>query len=272
MSRMNTGVPGEAAVPCLLCIDDDPEILKLRKLLLEASGYSVITATSGEAGLRIAAENDGIDLVLLDYLMPGMNGDVVAEKLHNASPLLPVIAISAVGQLPASLTNRADATIQKGQDPEILLSTIATVLRRRGRDHCQTGSLPSAPTKTVLCVEDEPLQLKLRKALFESAGYVVLTAASPEAALEAFRTQHIDAIVMDYWMSGQKGTELADEMKRIRPRTPIIMLSGYASLPGESAVVDSWLRKAEIEPEDLLNEVERLIELRSGTQQSVKPA
>jgi hypothetical protein len=44
------------------------------------------------------------------------------------------------------------------------------------------------------------------------------------------------------------------------------MLSGFTSLPGEEAIVDSWMRKAEVEPEDLLNEIRRLIELRSSSQ------
>jgi hypothetical protein len=52
-------------------------------------------------------------------------------------------------------------------------------------------------------------------------------------------------------------------MKQIRPRVPIVMISGFTSLPGEGVVVDSWMRKAQTEPEDLIGEVNRLIELRT---------
>jgi DNA-binding NtrC family response regulator len=63
--------------------------------------------------------------------------------------------------------------------------------------------------------------------------------------------------------SSGNGTALAEKMKRLRPKVPIVMLSGYASLPGEGAVVDAWVRKGEIDPENLIHEVERLIELRN---------
>lgn len=272
MSKLSREGTTEVAGQRLLCVDDDPEILKLRKLLLESSGYSVVTATSGEAGLEVLAQGPGVDLVLLDYLMPGMKGDELAQELRRKYPRLPLVAVSAVGQLPRSLLDATDATIQKGQDPEVLLSTISTILGREAGSEGKAEASRTVSTKTILCVEDEPLQLKLRKSLFESAGYVVLTAGSANAALEIFRGKHIDAVVMDYWMSGQKGTELAEEMKKMRPRIPIVILSGFTSLPGETSVVDSWLRKAEIEPEDLLHEVERLIELRTRIQPSSKPS
>jgi DNA-binding NtrC family response regulator len=112
-------------------------------------------------------------------------------------------------------------------------------------------------------VEDEKAQLKMRKMLLESAGFHVLEAQSARSAMEAFRSSHVDAVVMDYWLSGQNGTALAEEMKMMRPRIPIVMLSGFASLPGEEAIVDSWLRKAEVEPEDLIHELTRLIALRA---------
>jgi FixJ family two-component response regulator len=55
------------------------------------------------------------------------------------------------------------------------------------------------------------------------------------------------------------GMELASEMKRLRPTIPIIMLSGFPSLPGEGVgLVDAWLQKARVEPEAL---IERVIEL-----------
>jgi CheY-like chemotaxis protein len=120
--------------------------------------------------------------------------------------------------------------------------------------------------KTILCVEDEELQLKLRKLLFESAGYCVLEAQSAKTAMECFRSSHVDAVIMDYWLCGKNGTAVAEEMKQLQPRTPIVMLSGFAPLPGEAAAVDSWIRKAEVEPENLLNEVSRLIELRTSRQ------
>jgi CheY-like chemotaxis protein len=245
---------------CLLCVDDDDATLRSRKLLLEASGYTVVTSTSAQQALQLLAQGARFDLVLLDYLMPGMNGDQLAEKLRCLYPELPLMVVSAVGQLPSSLRHCVDASLQKGQDPEVLLSNVAAVLARSGPKPI------SAPSQlTILCVDDEELQLKARKMLFESAGYRVLEAESAKRAMDIFDSSTVDAVVMDYWLSGEggNGTALAERMKRKRPRIPIVMLSGFTSLPGEGAVVDSWIRKASLEPESLVREVERLIELRN---------
>ena len=249
----------------VLCVDDDTATLKLRKVLLESAGYSVVTAASGAEALGIAGERNDLRLVLLDYFMPGMNGDELAEELRRQRPNLPLIAVSAVGQLPKSLLDAVDSSVQKGHDPDVLLSVMQAVLERRAA-RARDGESTSA--QTVLCVEDEQLQLELRKTLLGSAGYRVLQARSAGAALEIFRAEPVDAVVMDYWLSGKNGTAVAEEMKRLRPRTPIVMLSGFSSLPGEGAMVDAWLRKAEIGPEELISEVRRLIGARGDGQQT----
>jgi CheY-like chemotaxis protein len=247
----------------ILCVDDDLVTLRLRKVLLEAAGYSVLLASSGAEALRILSEGAEVDLVLLDYMMPEMNGNELASELRALYPHLRLIAVSAVGQLPASLVDAVDSHVQKGHDPELLLSVVSAVLAGPG----SAGSPHVQSPKTILCVDDEKFQLQLRKALLESAGFIVLAAQSSEVAMDMFRTHHVDAVVTDYWLSGNNGTALAEQMKGLRPRIPILMLSGFTSLPGEGAVVDAWLRKAEVEPEELIETVNRLIGLRSDSQQ-----
>jgi CheY-like chemotaxis protein len=246
----------------ILCVDDDPATLSARKLLLEDGGYSVVTASSGREALALLAAGLVVDLVLLDYIMPGMTGDELARALRQQYPELLLVIISAVGQLPPELIKISDASHQKGQDPESLLATVAKVLEQPSPG---AGKASEAAQRTILCVDDEDQQLQYRRELFESAGYRVLEAQSANEAMDTFSHSHIDAVVMDYWLSGhgRNGTALAEQMKRMRPRTPIVMLSGFASLPGEGVIVDSWMHKAEVEPESLVNEVERLIELRA---------
>lgn len=242
------------------CIDDDADVLKVRKILLEASGYSVVTTTSAQELLGWLAGTGDIDVVLLDYLMPGMNGDELAQKLRQQYPHLPLVAISAVPQLPESMLRFVDATVQKGSDPKVLIATVASVLARPPGE--KIAAMQPAQL-TVLCVDDEDLQLTMRKRLFESAGYRVLGARSANDAFDLFRSNHVDAVVMDYWLSGrgENGTGLAQQMKRLRRQTPIVMLSGLGALPGEGAIVDLWLSKSRIEPQALVAEVHRLIEL-----------
>ena len=246
----------------LLCVDDDLDTLKLRKLVLEAAGYSVSTADSGESALRALAQGTNPDLVLLDYLMPGMNGNELALKLREQYPHLPLIAVSAVGQLPESLLNVVNAHIQKGQGPEILLSTISAILAEL---HEQDMNSQGPPKATVLCVDDEELQLKIRRMLFESAGYRVVDAQDAGTAIKKFKNTAVDAVIMDYSLFGQTGVELAEQMKRMRPSMPIVILSGSgATIREESPSVDLWLRKMDLEPEDLVQEVARLIQFRKS--------
>ncbi len=240
----------------LLCIDDDAEILRQRALLLEASGYSVVSRQLGQEALDLLAGGSKIDLVLLDYVMPHMGGDELARKLREKYPHLPLIAVSASDGLPKEFLAIVDASVKKGQDPQVLLRTIAEVLASR--------EASGHEGRTVLCVEDEELQLWARKMVFESAGYRVLEARSAKQAVELFASNSVDAVVMDYWLSDQdgNGTAVAEQMKRLRPRIPILMLSGFTALPGEGALVDSWIRKSQIDPENLVSEVDRLIKLR----------
>lgn len=246
------------------CVDDDEDVLRVRKLLLEASGYSVFTATSGRQLLGYLTDAGVVDIVLLDYLMPEMNGDELAQKLHDRYPQIPLVAVSAVPQLPASMVEIVSATVQKGADPHLLLSTVASILKQLSERNPEVQSAKA----TILCVDDENIQLNMRKRLFEASGFKVLEARAADEALNLFRTTHVDAVVMDYWLSGPggNGTALAEQMKRHRPKIPIVMLSGFGALPGESAIVDLWLSKGHVEPRELVAEVQRLIELRNPPQ------
>ena len=120
---------------------------------------------------------------------------------------------------------------------------------------------PSAAT--ILCIEDEPPQLLLRKLLLESRGYIVITAESGREALKLFQVHAVDLVILDYWMSGMNGVFVAREMKQVKPNIPIIIFSAYQSFPAEViGIADTWLRKAETEPTDLLYEVEKLLKRR----------
>jgi CheY-like chemotaxis protein len=242
----------------ILCIDDDRDTLDVRKKVLLSSGYCVLTSQSGSEGLEVVSSGTPVDLVVLDYVMPGMNGDQVAESLKSNFPHLPVIAVSAV-RLPPRMLEIVDAYVQKGQDVEVLLSTIERVLS-------PTAAVPqheSLTRRIVLCADDEIEELTARKMVLESAGFKVLVARNGKDALDVFRSTAVDAVVLDYFMPGMTGLSVAREMKELRPEVPLVMLSGFASLPGETiGVVDAWVQKRDVEV--LLRELEKLIQLKTA--------
>jgi CheY-like chemotaxis protein len=238
----------------VLCIDDDRDTLEVRQRVLRSAGYEVLTALGGEEGLRIAASGPPIDVVVLDYMMPGIKGDLIAEHLKAHFPRTPIIAVSAV-RLPPAMLHSIDAYVQKGQDVEVLLTAIARVISSSTKIRTNGGS----GRKKVLCADDETNELAARKMVFESAGFEVFTARNGAQALDVFRAEAVAAVVLDYFMPGMNGLSVAREMKRLRPSVPIIVLSGFASLPGETiGLVDAWLQKRDVE--ELLRELERLIE------------
>ncbi len=83
----------------ILWIDDDVLALEARKELLECSGYSALTAASGQEGLGVFAWRR-IDAVILDYRMPGMTGDRVASEMKRIKQHVPILMLSASQDLP----------------------------------------------------------------------------------------------------------------------------------------------------------------------------
>jgi len=100
--------------------------------------------------------------------------------------------------------------------------------------------------KTLLCVDDNLSSLNICKIILEDVGYRVLTSSSAREGLETFASHAIDAVILDYQMPEMNGELVAAEMRRTKPRVPILMLSGWVSLP-ESVLqlVDEFVAKGE---------------------------
>jgi CheY-like chemotaxis protein len=115
-------------------------------------------------------------------------------------------------------------------------------------------------TATVLCIDDEQTALQLRQNLLESAGYRVFTAKSGALGIKSFKSEPVDAVILDYWMADMNGLQVAREIRKINPSVPIIILSAYGELLDESlGIADLWIRKGEEDPQYLLNRLEQLL-------------
>ena len=114
----------------ILCIDDHWNGLIGRKMLLEKSGYEVLEASGGDEGLKLFRSH-AVDAVVLDYQMPGMNGDVVAAKMKSINSQVPIMLLSAYGPLPKSKLRSVDTFLSKSQPSSILLSSLQNMLSDR---------------------------------------------------------------------------------------------------------------------------------------------
>jgi two-component system, OmpR family, response regulator CpxR len=108
----------------VLCIDDNEEVLECEKAFLESFGYTVLTAPSGGRALELASVHS-VDVVIVDYVMPEMNGHEVALKLRRLRPQTPIIMLSGAVDVPEQALKSVDAFIAKDQLASRLLTAIA---------------------------------------------------------------------------------------------------------------------------------------------------
>ncbi len=116
----------------ILCVDDNEQSLSIRKILLETRGYRVLACNSGEMALE-AFRRGGVDLVLTDLLMPGVDGARLIEEIKSHSPQIPAVLISGRTKIYERET-LADVFLPKGMyEPADLLERIRVLLvRKRG--------------------------------------------------------------------------------------------------------------------------------------------
>lgn len=77
----------------ILCIDDDPSLLEVQKALFESTGHRVLIASNGPSGIMFARKHP-IDVIVLDFKMPGVDGNQVAQVLMKEQPTVPVVVWS----------------------------------------------------------------------------------------------------------------------------------------------------------------------------------
>lgn len=118
----------------ILIVDDDPKMLSLMRRGLSFEGYAVELAADGEEALRRARES-APDLVVLDVMLPGLEGVEVCRRLRAGDPGLPILMLTAKGRVPdrvAGLDAGADDYLVKPFAFDELLARIRALLRRAG--------------------------------------------------------------------------------------------------------------------------------------------
>jgi len=113
--------------PTLLWIDDFEPGLAVYQAMFENLGFNVLTASSGEAGIKIAAVNH-MDVVVTDYEMPEMNGATVAASIKAIKPGIPIILFSGSTLVPLRARRVVDAFCDKAGSRDHLLATIHRLL------------------------------------------------------------------------------------------------------------------------------------------------
>jgi two-component system response regulator AtoC len=127
--------------PTVLCIDDRPQVLELRKATLESHGYSVNIADSGYTALKML-EEASVAAVLLEYKLEGMDAEAVACHIKQRFPNLPIILLSAYADMPERILWLVDEYVMRSEMPERLVPIIERAmhphrLAPRSNKQCQ---------------------------------------------------------------------------------------------------------------------------------------
>ena len=116
----------------ILCVDDNEQDLSVLKFMLSTNGYRVLSASTGQEALAIFQENP-VDLVLADFVMPQMNGDQLVSKLKQIASHVPMILLGDPQKMNGQI-HAADALVaKKSCSPQELLERIKVMsARKRG--------------------------------------------------------------------------------------------------------------------------------------------
>ncbi|MFZ7125847.1 MAG: response regulator transcription factor [Desulfobacterales bacterium] len=153
----------------ILVVDDEEDILELLRHHLVRDGYEVVCADSGEKALQ-RAKTDSVDLIVLDLMLPGMDGLEVTRRLKKDARTahIPIVMLTAKGEeadVVAGLELGADDYITKPFSPRIVLARTRAVFRRQQREVpdeyavIRTHNLEIHPGRRSVLVDKKPLDL-----------------------------------------------------------------------------------------------------------------
>jgi two-component system alkaline phosphatase synthesis response regulator PhoP len=151
----------------VLIVEDEPNIASFARMYLEAAGFGVTHAARGDEGLRLA-EADPPDLVILDLMLPGMDGYEITKRLRRGgtTPIIMLTARDDAVDKVVGLELGADDYITKPFNPRELVARVRAVLRR-GEVRGQGSGLPESAT-----IEAGPLRIEVggREVFVEDEG------------------------------------------------------------------------------------------------------
>ncbi len=197
----------------ILLVEDNPFTRKTVKAILEGDGYTVLVAPDGMSALKMM-EEDPPSLVILDLLLPDISGFDVSRQMRSIPPNGATIPILAFSGLLSGIEEAKEMgydfsdVILKPVEPSRLLEVVRSYLPIITR---KVEAMASG--QTVLIVDDNPVQLKLRAVQLRQAGFKVVMASDGLAALKAARSSPPDAIVSDILLPGMDGFHLCQAIR-----------------------------------------------------------
>ena len=203
----------------ILVIDDEADIRDIVRLCLSEEGYEVLEATNGNEGI-LKAIQEKPDLIVLDIMMPGINGFEVAKHLKDDPNTrdIPIVILSVLAHDSQYRQGILDY-ISKPFRQEDLVGIVRSVFEKVDG---------KALRKTVLIVDDDPDIVDIIAICLKDSGINPEKSYNGMEALEKVKTKNIDLILLDINMPGMNGFEVIKHLKEDKKTCdiPIVVLTG----------------------------------------------
>jgi two-component system NtrC family sensor kinase len=183
----------------VLVIDDSLTFREEMRRALQAAGYAAVTASTGEEGLRLAAE-ERPRAILVDGQLPGIDGATVIRQVRldsalRGTPCVLVTARQGRGAELRALDAGADAFVRKEDEAPVILAKLEALLRTAPAAAHHTVSL-QGPKRLLVVDDDGPGPLQRLSDALHGAGYDLVVARSGDQALELLTVQPVDCILL----------------------------------------------------------------------------
>jgi DNA-binding response OmpR family regulator len=272
---------GEEKKTKILIIEDEHSLIDLLSTKLKGEGYEVKTSYDGEDGFKNAKEWTP-DLILLDIIMPKMNGYEVMENMNKEGIKIPVIIISNSGQ-PVEIEKTKklgaiDHLIKTEFSPLDVLKKVKHCLEGggdgdgnddEGSEVLKARTNPDAKQNgiKVLLVEDDSFLREISSKKLTKEGFVVHEAIDGEQALEGVKKVKPDIVLLDIILPAIDGFQILSQIRSsdddVVAKVPVIMLSNLGQDDDIKKALDmganDYLVKAHFTTEEIVEKIKTMI-------------
>ncbi|MFZ0889730.1 MAG: response regulator [Candidatus Binataceae bacterium] len=220
-----------ASPPALLVICESKSYRQWIKQIVEPIGYKVVEAESGEQGLRVAARTCPV-AVVVDGMMPGVDGLTVVQRLRTDTLLRAVPCLFVTGSEDRTLELRAlesgaDAFIHKSQGPALLLAKLGALVRNRESPALDSAAASLFRAKKLLAVGTDDTYFTALGAQLREEQWETTVAHSIAEAQEFLKVDRIDCLVIEAALAEQAAVSA---IKRVLdPQVPLMILANDAN-------------------------------------------
>lgn len=263
----------------IIIVEDDPMISEIYQKKFSEAGFEVLTATSGEQVLNMA-KRDQADVILLDLIMPKMDGFEVVRNLRSGdyNQDLKIIIFSNLNEqekIDKAIALGANGFVAKSNySPSELVKEVERLMnqyseQRKNELRAMEGEKETEQNKEkkkkILMIEDEPVFLEMFGGKLEQEGYAVTLADNGAWGLKEALRKDFDLFIVDMVMPAMSGEDMVAKLK-LEEKTkdkPIVILSASVDDQDRKKVeamgITEFIVKTQVTPSELVKKISAII-------------